>query len=178
MRAQEPDGPSWSVAQLDQIPDDHPPQWWAKEANTPEFGKRWHSVRRYFGITGFGVNASGADAGQELVVPHDELGLDPNAPYVHGQQELYYLVRGRARFVLDGEDLDVSAGDILFVPPEVHRAATALEDDTLVLGVGGAPGQPYRGLDPATYVPPARPGSVADREDRAEHPGRATAEAP
>jgi mannose-6-phosphate isomerase-like protein (cupin superfamily) len=159
---------TWAVARLDDIPDDHPEGWWDHEAATPGFGRRWHSVRRFFGVEGFGIAASGADAGEELIVPHTELGNDPDAEYVTGQEEVYFLVRGRARFELDGEGLDMAAGDILFVPPHVHRGATATEDDTLVLGVGGAPGKPYRGLDPKTYTPPANPGSVADRRAAGE----------
>lgn len=153
----------WAVARVEDIPDDHPPGWWDSEAATEGFGARWHPVRRHFGIEGFGIAASGGDVGQELVVPHSEMGNDPEAAYVTGQEEVYFLARGSARFVLDGEELDVSAGEIVFVPPHVHRAATATSDDTLVLGVGGAPGKPYRGLDPADYVPPANPGSVAAR---------------
>jgi mannose-6-phosphate isomerase-like protein (cupin superfamily) len=151
----------WAVALLDEIPDDHPPGWWDHEAATPGFGSRWHPVRRHFGIEGFGIAASGADAGDEFIVPHTELDDDPDTDYVSGQEEMYVLIRARARFVLDGNELDVAAGDIVFVPPHVHRAATATEDDTLVLGVGGAPGKPYRGLDPARYQPPPSPDSVA-----------------
>ena len=151
----------WAVARLDEIPDDHPPGWWDHEAAKPGFGARWHPVRRHFGIEGFGIAGSGADAGDELIVPHTELSDDPEAEYVSGQEEVYFVARGRARFVLDGSQLDVAAGDILFVPPHVHRAATATADDTLVLGVGGAPGKPYRGLDPAHYQPAASPDSIA-----------------
>jgi mannose-6-phosphate isomerase-like protein (cupin superfamily) len=157
----------WAAARLDEIPDDHPPGWWDHEAATPGFGKRWHPVRRHFGIEGFGIAASGADAGEELVVPHTELGNDPDAEYVTGQEEVYVLLRGGARFVLDGVEHGMAAGDILFVPPQVHRQATATEDDTLVLGVGGSPGKAYRGLDPATYQPPANAGSVAARRGSA-----------
>lgn len=153
----------WAVANVDEISDDHPPGWWDSEAATEGFGARWHSVRRHFGIEGFGIAASGADRGQELVVPHSEMGNDPDSDYVTGQEEVYFLARGSARFVLDGEEIDVSVGDIVFVPPHVHRAATATSNDTLVLGVGGAPGKPYRGLDPSVYAPPANPGSVLAR---------------
>lgn len=157
----------WALARLEDIPDDHPDGWWDQEASTEGFGTRWHPVRRHFGIEGFGIAGSGADAGQELVVPHTELGEGevetPEDPYVRGQEEVYYLARGRARFTLDGEEAELAAGDILFVPPHVHRAATALEDGTLVLGVGGTPGKPYQGLDPSKHLPDALPGSVAAR---------------
>ena len=60
-----------------------------------------------------------------------------------GQEELYVLVRGHARFVLDGEEVELGAFDLLRVGPEVTREARALEDGTLLLMVGGIPGAPY-----------------------------------
>lgn len=167
MQADQAARKQWALARLEDIPDDHPAGWWDQEASTEGFGTRWHPVRRHFGIEGFGIAASGADAGQELVVPHNELGEGEvetvEDPYVRGQEEVYFLARGRARFVLDDEEAELTAGDILFVPPHVQRAATALEDDTLVLGVGGAPGKPYQGLDPSKHLPDASPDSVAAR---------------
>ncbi len=92
--------------------------------------------RGALGISGFGVSANEANAGEELVVEHDELGYGD-------QEELYYMVRGRARFVLDGTDVELGEGEPLLVPPEVVRQADALEAGTLVFMVGGTPGKPY-----------------------------------
>jgi mannose-6-phosphate isomerase-like protein (cupin superfamily) len=51
-----------------------------------------------------------ADAGEQLVAHH--------AGSEHGgQEEIYYLVRGRARFICDGEEVDLSEGEIIYVPP-------------------------------------------------------------
>ena len=45
---------------------------------------------------------------------------DPQRP--HHEDEMYYVVRGRARFRAGDEDQDVSAGSVLFVAAEVeHR---------------------------------------------------------
>jgi quercetin dioxygenase-like cupin family protein len=47
-------------------------------------------------------------------------GTDPQKP--HHEDEIYYVVRGRARFTADGEDREVSAGSVIFVAAEVeHR---------------------------------------------------------
>jgi mannose-6-phosphate isomerase-like protein (cupin superfamily) len=75
---------------------------------------------RHFGITGFGVNANEAAAGEELVVPHEELSYG-------GQEELYFIVRGRARFTCDGEEIELREGGLLYVPPAVVREAVACE---------------------------------------------------
>ena len=47
-------------------------------------------------------------------------GSDPQRP--HREDEMYYVVRGRARFKAAGEDREVSAGSVIFVGAEVeHR---------------------------------------------------------
>ena len=47
-------------------------------------------------------------------------GTDPQSP--HDQDEIYYVVSGRARFASGGAERDVEAGDVLFVPAhEEHR---------------------------------------------------------
>lgn len=47
-------------------------------------------------------------------------GTDLQRP--HHEDEIYYVVRGRARFQADNEDREVAAGSVLFVAAEVaHR---------------------------------------------------------
>lgn len=101
---------------------------------------RWRPVRRTLGVRAFGINAYAGDAGQLVVEAHDELGSGAG-----GHEELYLVVRGRARFTLDGEDHDAPAGTLVFAgEPSVRRAARAEEDGTLVLAIGADPSEPYR----------------------------------
>jgi mannose-6-phosphate isomerase-like protein (cupin superfamily) len=47
-------------------------------------------------------------------------GLDLQKP--HHQDEVYYVIRGSARFQAGAEDREVSAGSVIFIPAEVdHR---------------------------------------------------------
>jgi hypothetical protein len=94
----------------------------------------WRPVRAHFDIRAFGCNAyTAAAAGEDVVEPHDEAG-DP------GHEELYFVHAGRARFVLDGEELEAGPGPYGFVrDPSVHRHAVALEAGTTVLSFGGPP---------------------------------------
>lgn len=94
-------------------------------------GINWRPVRRTLGITGFGVNAYTADAGEQLIEEHDETG---------GHEELYVVVAGAARFTVDEEPIDVSRGALLLVEPQERRLAVALGDGTTALVIGGAPG--------------------------------------
>ena len=52
---------------------------------------------------------------------------DPQRP--HHEDEMYYVIRGRARFKAGDEDREISAGSVLFVAAEVeHRFYDVLEE--------------------------------------------------
>lgn len=92
----------------------------------------WRPVRRRFGISAFGSNGYSAEkAGQRVVEEHRES---------DGHEEMYIVVRGRATFTLDDEELDAGAGTLVFVRPGTRRGAIAAEDGTFVLAVGAKPG--------------------------------------
>ena len=96
----------------------------------------WRPVRDHLGITAFGVNAFiGAQPGDRVVELHDERDL--------GHEELYVVVRGAARFVVDGDERAVPAGSMVLVPAQSTREAFATEPGTAVLAVGAAPGTPF-----------------------------------
>lgn len=99
----------------------------------------WVPVRRRLGIRGFGVNAfRAARRGDTVIEDHVE------SP---GQEELYVLLKGSARLVVGEETIEISAGTGVFVgQPDVRRRGTALEDDTVILAIGGWRDRPYRPL--------------------------------
>jgi mannose-6-phosphate isomerase-like protein (cupin superfamily) len=151
----------WTVARLDEVPtnaeidgDIAGELYEGVKRRDPAAIQRWgeffardrsqpwrtHGVRRFFGITSFGAMAFEAAAGDPLTVTHDET--------AHGQEELYVVVRGRARFTLDDAEVEVGAGEAVFVRPEVRRGSVAVED-TLLLVVGGIPGRAY---EPPTWA--------------------------
>ena len=92
-------------------------------------------VRHHLGITAFGTNAwTAGNEGDRLMPEHEE---------DEGSEELYVVLRGRARFEIDGDTVDAPTGTLVFVPPEVNRTAFAAEADTTVLAIGSRVGQPY-----------------------------------
>ena len=97
----------------------------------------WRPIRRHFGIRAFGVNGYTATAAGGLVVEeHTEGSL--------GHEEIYLVLRGRARFTVDGNDHELGPGQLVFVrDPALKRAAVALDDDTFVLALGGKGGEPH-----------------------------------
>ncbi len=106
----------------------------------PSDAGEWKPVRLHFGITGFGVNAwKGREAGELVIERHTET-EDSDTHH----QELYFVARGHARFTVDDETINAPAGTLVYVPdPGSVREASAQEPDTLILIVGGTPGQPF-----------------------------------
>jgi AraC-like protein len=86
-------------------------------------------IRHHFGITSFGVNAwIGREAGDRIINEHDETQSE--------EEELYLVQRGRARFELDGEQVEAPEGTLVFVRPTVKRTAFAEEPGTTIAGEG------------------------------------------
>lgn len=148
---------SYRVATIDEVPDIP----YRQDAHM-------RPVRHHLGIAAFGANAwTAASAGDRLVPEHDE---------DEGNEELYVVLRGRARFEIDGETVDAPAGTLVFVLPDGHRTAFAEEAGTTVLAVGSTVGQAYEasGWEVwAEFNPAYEAGEYADVIDR----GRTTLEA-
>lgn len=51
----------------------------------------------------------------------------------HHEDEMYYVVRGRARFLAGEEDREVSAGSVMFVAAEVEHRFHDVEEELAVL---------------------------------------------
>jgi tetratricopeptide (TPR) repeat protein len=98
----------------------------------------WRPIRRRFGIRAFGVNGYTAkSAGGMIVEEHTESSI--------GHEEIYIVLRGRARFTVDGNEHELGPGQLVFVrDPSLRRGAVALDDDTAVLALGGKPGEPHK----------------------------------
>ena len=72
-------------------------------------GVHWLPLRRVLGATAFGTNAYRAEAGEQLIEPHDELpGTD---------EEMYVLIAGRATFTVAGEEVRRDAGHRCLLSP-------------------------------------------------------------
>jgi quercetin dioxygenase-like cupin family protein len=49
-------------------------------------------------------------------------------PHSHHNQQLTFVVKGRWRFEIGGETLEVGANEMVYIPPHVVHSAEALED--------------------------------------------------
>jgi tetratricopeptide (TPR) repeat protein len=113
-------------------------------------------VRSQLGLRAFGAAGFvGREPGDLVVEPHTE-------EEGRGHQELYVVLRGAARFTLDGETVDAPAGTLIAVEPHVRREAVATEADTAVLAFGGPPT-----FQPAGHEYMARVRGAVDRPEEA-----------
>jgi mannose-6-phosphate isomerase-like protein (cupin superfamily) len=115
---------SYSVAHLDEIEE-------ISDGREP-----WRPVRHHLGIKAFGINAwTAREAGDRIINEHDETD--------DGNEELYFVSQGRARFEIDGESVDAPSGTFVFVSPAAKRTAFAEEPATTLIAVGAVPGKAY-----------------------------------
>jgi hypothetical protein len=126
----------------------------------------WRPVRHHFGITAFGITAWTAPrVGDRIINEHDEAD--------DGQEELYLVHQGRARFEVAGKQQDAPAGTFVFVPPGVQRTAFAEEPGTTIVVVGGVPGKAYEPVGWEIWAPHRElydAGDYAGVADRAREP--------
>jgi tetratricopeptide (TPR) repeat protein len=95
-------------------------------------------VRHELGITAFGVNSwVGPNVGDRVIPEHAE---DQEGD----QDELYIVVRGRARFEVGDDTVDAPQGTLVYVPAgPTRRTAFAEEAGTMVLAVGATAGKAF-----------------------------------
>ena len=105
---------TYSIASLDELGD----------------GYGFRKIRKPLGVTAFGVNA--------LVFPP---GYDGPAHYHDHQDELYFVHRGTATFLIGEEVHEVGEGGLVHVQSTTPRAVSnKTSDDLILLVVGGKGG--------------------------------------
>jgi quercetin dioxygenase-like cupin family protein len=91
-------------------------------------------LRRRLDVRAFGINCWTAPVGAAVIERHRE---------PEGDEEVYVVLRGRARFTVDDETFDAGPGTVVHVRPDTVREAIAVEPETLVLAVGAKPGEAF-----------------------------------
>lgn len=91
-----------------------------------------------------------------LAVALGLINLPPNEGYTfththRKQEEVYIVVTGSGRILLDDELMDLIPGDIVRVSPETRRALTAGSEGMFVICAGGVP-QGYPDNPEARYL--------------------------
>lgn len=100
------------------------------------FRDKFAKLRRALGVTAFGINEVRMPPGFEGPA-HDE------AETRH--EEVYVVLAGSGRAIVDGEQISLREGDYLRVDPDTVRQLVAGEDGLTFLVVGAAERAAYDG---------------------------------
>lgn len=102
----------------------------------------FRKIRRQLGVTAFGANA--------LVLPP---GTEWFNHFHEQQDELYFVHRGTAGFVVDGEEFELGPGGCCYVESTTPRQFwNAGDEELVILAIGGKDGYVQRDgqmVDPA-----------------------------
>src|SRR2546428_14160663 len=91
-------------------------------------------VRKALGVSAFGVNYGDLGPGQEGH-EHDETRSN--------QEEVYVYVKGSGRLRLDGEEIEIRAGQAVRLDPEERRQPVAGDDGLAWVAIGAPRGGGY-----------------------------------
>jgi mannose-6-phosphate isomerase-like protein (cupin superfamily) len=97
-------------------------------------GQKLLPVQRALDYRVAGINGWIGDAGEGLVPEHAE---DSD------NEELYVVVKGSARFTVDGEEVEAPAGTLLHLQPGENRVAVSEAPGTIVVAIGATVGKPF-----------------------------------
>ena len=103
-----------------------------------------------------GVTWGGGAAGDPIINDYDE----DSQP----AEKFFVVVSGRAVFDLDGEQVEVTPGALVYVEPGMRRTAVAAEPVTTILVFEGAPGKVYDARVGAVGAPRTSHAGVSTRE--------------
>lgn len=87
------------------------------------------------GVSSFGMQVLDFPAGFANYPEHDHA--------ADGQEEVYVVLAGQADFVVDGEQLTVSSGQMLKVDPDSKRKLQPGADGVRILAIGCSPAGKY-----------------------------------
>jgi mannose-6-phosphate isomerase-like protein (cupin superfamily) len=92
-------------------------------------------VGAHLGVTAFGVNLEQYPQGHERYPEHDHA--------EDGQEEVYYVISGRATLMVGGEEHELHAGSVAYVPSGTKRKFTTPDSPVQLIAIGGTPGAPF-----------------------------------
>ena len=85
----------------------------------------------------------------ELVSEWEVAGGGLVDPHSHPTHEFYYVMNGKGVMTIDGEDRDISQGDLVYIPPDKVHSLRPVSDHAPIhcfcfaIGVKGAPAINY-----------------------------------
>ncbi len=89
-------------------------------------------IRRHLGVTAFGINEETLPPNGDAYPDHDHA--------EDGQEEVFFVLEGGGRMVVDGDDVDLVPGRYVFVSADAKRMIHPGGDGLRLIIVGSPPG--------------------------------------
>jgi mannose-6-phosphate isomerase-like protein (cupin superfamily) len=106
----------------------------------PESPERFHALRRELGVSSFGLNQIVLQPGQRGRIHRHER-----------QEEVYLVLQGTLTLVVEGEELELTAGELARVAPELRRQLVNRGPQRLLLLALGGEGE-HHGRDGEAFA--------------------------
>lgn len=98
-------------------------------------GIRFRPARAALGVNAWGMN---------ILELEPACSGHPEHSHGHdGQEEVYVVLSGELFLLADGQEVAMSQGDMVRVPPEVTRQLVTRSSGAMVLALGATPGAVY-----------------------------------
>ncbi len=121
-----------------------------RTALVPDSADRFLSLRRELGVTTFGINQIVFEPGQRARIHRHER-----------QEEVYFVWSGTLTVLIEGEEVDIAAGELLRVAPRLRRQLVNRGPERVVLVAlggdgehGGRDGEAFSSWDQEVGAPP------------------------
>ena len=99
------------------------------------FGGAFKRVRAELGVGSFGIQVLDLPPNLDQYPEHDHADA--------GQEEVFFVVKGRAEIEVDGERVELTPDNIVRVGPAASRKIYTGEEGARILALGGTPGKVY-----------------------------------
>jgi mannose-6-phosphate isomerase-like protein (cupin superfamily) len=106
----------------------------------PDTGERFLALRRELGVSSFGMNQIVLQPGQRGRIHR----------HAH-QEEVYLVLEGRLTLMVEGEEVDLTEGELIRVAPQVRRQLVNLGPGRVVLLALGGAGE-HHGRDAEAFA--------------------------
>jgi mannose-6-phosphate isomerase-like protein (cupin superfamily) len=98
-------------------------------------GGVFKAIGSHLGVTAFGVNLEQFPQGHQHYPEHDHA--------KDGQEEVYYVISGRATLTIEDDEHRLQAGSVAYVPSGTKRRFTTPDGPVQFIAIGGTPGAPF-----------------------------------
>ncbi len=121
----------------------------AKVSHVDEFvgmhGGIFQPIGSTLGVTAFGVNLESFPQGHDGYPEHDHA--------KDGQEEVYYVISGRATLTIEDQPHELRPGSVAYVPSGTKRRFTTPDSAVQLIAIGGAPDKPFSDIISARQQP-------------------------